>query len=84
MFPLRKYLIRVSYIRFSLIIPQRLSGMVRENGGRFGMASKGNTGIIYVPSDLVKDSTFPLKEGDILHIRIDGDKLIVEKAKKAK
>jgi len=58
--------------------------MVRENGGRFGMASKGNTGIIYVPSDLVKDSTFPLKEGDILHIRIDGDKLIVEKAKKAK
>jgi hypothetical protein len=36
--------------------------MVQEDTGRFGGASRGKTGIIYVPADLVKDTTFPLME----------------------
>ena len=42
------------------------------------------TGIIYVPADLVKDTTFPFVSGDLLLIRIDGERLIVEKASKRK
>ncbi len=53
--------------------------MVKENSGRFGMASKGQTGIVYVASGIVKDSTFPFTDGDRLTIRIEGSRLIVEK-----
>ncbi len=53
--------------------------MVKENSGRFGKASKGETGIVYVPADLVKDSSFPFTDGDRLQIRIESGKLIVEK-----
>lgn len=53
--------------------------MVRENSGRFATASKGKTGIIYVPADLVKDSSFPFTDGDVLQIRIEASRLIVEK-----
>ena len=58
--------------------------MVQEAVGRFGAASRGKTGIIYVPADLVKDTTFPFTNGDSLLIRIDGERLIVEKASKRK
>ena len=58
--------------------------MVQEATGRFGSASRGKTGIIYVPADLVKDSTFPFSIGDSLHIRIDGERLIIEKTSKRK
>jgi antitoxin component of MazEF toxin-antitoxin module len=49
-----------------------------------GAASRGKTGIIYVPADLVKDMTFPFTNGDSLLIKIDGERLIVEKAAKRK
>jgi hypothetical protein len=58
--------------------------MVQEDYGRFGSASRGKTGIIYVPADLVKDTTFPFADGDTLLIRIDGERLIIEKSKKRK
>ena len=58
--------------------------MVQEVVGRLGAASRGKTGIIYVPADLVKDTTFPFVSGDLLLIRIDGERLIVEKASKRK
>jgi antitoxin component of MazEF toxin-antitoxin module len=58
--------------------------MVQQATGRFGAASRGRTGIIYVPADLVKDTTFPFTNGDSVTIRIEGDRLIVEKAKKRK
>lgn len=58
--------------------------MVREDSGRFVSASRGKTGIIYVPADLVKDTSFPFSAGDSVSIRIDGERLIVEKAKKRK
>ena len=59
-------------------------GMVQEDTGRFGVASRGRIGIIYVPADLVKDTTFPFANGDSLLIRIDAERLIVEKAPKRK
>lgn len=36
-----------------------------------------------LPSDLVKDSTFPFKSKEELVARIDGDRLIVEKPKRS-
>jgi hypothetical protein len=61
-----------------------VSSVVQEDTGRFGLASRGKTGIIYVPADLVKDTTFPFAEDDSLAIRIDGERLIIEKSKKRK
>jgi hypothetical protein len=55
--------------------------MVQQDYGRFGSASRGKTGIIYVPADLVKDTTFPFAEGDPLLIQIDGKRLMIEKSK---
>lgn len=36
---------------------------------------------IYIATQVVKDSNFPFKVGDELRVRIEGDKLIIEKAK---
>jgi antitoxin component of MazEF toxin-antitoxin module len=58
--------------------------MVQQDTGRFGAASRGRTGIIYVPADLVKDSTFPFTAGEAVTIRIEGDRLVIERAKKRK
>jgi len=55
--------------------------MVKEAIGTFQIPMRGRTGIIYVPADLVIDSTFPFKVGDKVKIRIDGERLIVEEAK---
>ena len=38
---------------------------------------------IYLPTKLTDDSSFPFKEGDLLNIRVDGRKLIVQKAQKS-
>jgi len=38
---------------------------------------------IYIPAGLIKDSAFPFKNGELLTIKVDGQRLIVEK-KKAK
>jgi len=59
-------------------------GMVQGDMGRFGAASRGKTGIIYIPADPVKDTTFPFTNGDSLLIGIDAERLIVEKAPKRK
>jgi hypothetical protein len=37
---------------------------------------------LYLPSDLVGDDRFPFKVGEELTIRIDGEHLLAEKAKK--
>lgn len=53
------------------------------------MASEATTKIrvaqgrhtLYLPTDLVRDSTFPFKpEEDALVVRVDGARLVVEKA----
>ncbi|HZY47638.1 MAG TPA: hypothetical protein VFE96_07570 [Candidatus Bathyarchaeia archaeon] len=38
---------------------------------------------IYLPTKLTDDSSFPFKEGDLLAIRVDGRKLVVQKAQKS-
>jgi len=56
-----------------------VQNMVMEATGKFTLSPKGKTGVLYVPADLVKDSAFPLKAGEKVKIRIEGNKLIVEK-----
>ncbi len=38
---------------------------------------------IYLPTKLTDDSSFPFKEGDLLTIKVDGRKLVVQKAQKS-
>lgn len=35
---------------------------------------------IYLPTKLTDDSSFPFREGDLLSIRVDGRKLVVQRA----
>jgi len=37
---------------------------------------------IYLPTKLTDDSVFPFKEGDLLMVRVDGRKLVVQKARR--
>jgi len=50
--------------------------MVLKDIGTFKLSHKGKTGIIYIPADLVKDSSFPLKEGKVT-IRIEDDSVVL-------
>ena len=45
--------------------------------GKFYL-QKGRGGIIRVPADVVKDSQFPFRHKDVLKIRIDKKRLLVE------
>ncbi len=57
--------------------------MVKEKIGTFRQPlKKGRTGVIYVPADLTIDSAFPFKDGEKVNIKIDGERLIVEKVEK--
>jgi hypothetical protein len=38
---------------------------------------------IYLPTKLTDDSTFPFREGDLISIRVDGRKLIVQRVSRA-
>ena len=51
--------------------------------GRFTRASRGRTGCVIVPADLVTDSTFPFEYGDQVEIRIEDGRLIVSGIPKA-
>jgi hypothetical protein len=57
--------------------------MVKEVEGVVKKLSK-NTTFIYLPSSLVLDSCFPFKMNDKVVIRIDGERLVVEKLKEEK
>jgi len=41
---------------------------------------RSKTGILYIPADVVKDSSFPFSPDQEVLIRIDGRKLVVEGA----
>ena len=41
---------------------------------------RSKTGILYIPADVVKDSSFPFSSDQEVLIRIDGRKLIIEGA----
>ena len=36
--------------------------------------------MLYVPDRIFKDKTFPFKDGEVVKIRIDGDRVVQEKA----
>jgi len=51
-------------------------GKVVDRGGKYPKI------FIYVPMDVVKDSTFPFEVGENVSVTIDDDRLIIEKTKK--
>lgn len=55
------------------------SDMALEGNARFVSYEKSRT-LIYVSKKVVDDSAFPFEPGDRLKIRIDGEKLIIEKS----
>jgi hypothetical protein len=52
--------------------------MVRE--ARTTIRKSGSRHTLYLRKDLVEDSQFPFKPGEPLVIRIEGDRLIIERA----
>ena len=69
----------------------RRSKLVKKILTRFAVAKKParsegtqyRSPRIYLPTKLTDDSSFPFKEGDLLTIRVDGRKLIVQRAQKS-
>jgi hypothetical protein len=43
--------------------------------------NRSKTGILYIPADLVKDSSFPFQADQEVLVRIDGKRLVVEGAR---
>jgi hypothetical protein len=41
-------------------------------------SDRSKTGILYIPADIVKDSSFPFDPDQEVMIRIDGKRLIIE------
>jgi hypothetical protein len=41
-------------------------------------SNRSKTGILYIPADLVKDSSFPFEPDQEVVVRIDGKRLVVE------
>lgn len=52
--------------------------MVLSGIGKIHEPTKGRI-MIYIPADVHKDSQFPFKPKDNVKVRIDGNRLIVEK-----
>jgi antitoxin component of MazEF toxin-antitoxin module len=50
-----------------------------EGKTKFILPSKGSTGVIYIPADVVKDSSFPFKPDQEVIVRINDRKLIIER-----
>ncbi len=42
---------------------------------------RSKTGVLYIPADIVKDSSFPFRPDQEVLIRIDGKRLVVEGAR---
>jgi hypothetical protein len=41
-------------------------------------SDRSKTGILYIPADVVKDSSFPFSPDQEVMIRIDGKRLVIE------
>lgn len=55
--------------------------MVREAKGKIVPIGGGNTRYVSIPSNVVMDSSFPFEDKESVNVRIDGKRLIIEKAK---
>jgi hypothetical protein len=40
---------------------------------------RSRTGVLYIPADVVKDSLFPFSANEEVVVRIDGERLVVER-----
>jgi hypothetical protein len=56
--------------------------MVKESHTKINKVGSRHT--IYLQKSLVEDSAFPFKVGEILVVKIDGDKLIIERTRDGK
>lgn len=54
--------------------------MSTEGFGSFYEHAKGRL-VLYIPADVRKDSAFPFRVGEKVRVRIDGRRLIVDKAR---
>ena len=52
--------------------------MALEGKGKIQEPVK-NRVLIYIPADVHKDSAFPFKDKEDVNVKIDGDRLIIEK-----
>jgi len=50
-----------------------------EGTTKFIIPSKGSTGVIYIPADVVKDSSFPFKPEQEVVVRINDQKLVIQR-----
>jgi hypothetical protein len=44
-------------------------------------SDRSKTGILYIPADIVKDSSFPFNPDQEVVVRIDGKRLVIEGAR---
>jgi hypothetical protein len=54
-----------------------LTGMARLILG--SRSDRSRTGVLYIPADIVKDSLFPFAANEEVLVRIEGEKLVVER-----
>ena len=51
---------------------------MREGEARVILPSRGGSGVIHIPANVVKDSTFPFQTSEKIYVRISEQKLTVE------
>jgi hypothetical protein len=55
---------------------------MKEKKSKIVPSHGGNTGIAIIPADIVKDSSFPFELPTEVIVKIDGSRLLIEKAEK--
>jgi hypothetical protein len=71
------------------VTPNRDSKVMRKGKGRFfnrPTVSKGkkyDKFFIYVPTEVARDTNFPLKDGDRIEVEINGKNLVIKKTEDA-
>ena len=69
------------------MIPQREFKTMRNGKGRFfnrptiSKGKKYDKFFIYIPTEVARDTNFPLKDGDRVEVEIKDETLIIKKAK---
>ena len=52
---------------------------MREGSWKITFSAKGKSGILYIPSNLMVDSAFPFPVPSRIRVRIEDNRLIIEK-----
>jgi len=42
-------------------------------------SDRSRTGVLYIPADIVKDSLFPFSPNEEVIVRIEGERLVIER-----